>query len=71
MKISLLLATCVASLPLLFNTGQTPEQPKPLEVGNAAPLFRLNDHNGEAVTIGGEHETWTILAFFPKALTPG
>lgn len=70
MRITHFLATCVASVALLFQPGQTPEA-KPLAEGAAAPVFRLNDHKGDTVTIGGKQETWTILAFFPKALTPG
>ena len=26
---------------------------------------------GSLVAIGGEQERWTVLAFYPKALTPG
>ena len=40
-------------------------------IGKAAPSFRLNDHTGRAVEVGGEAEGWTVLAFFPKAATPG
>ncbi|MDP6929665.1 MAG: redoxin domain-containing protein [Planctomycetota bacterium] len=43
-------------------------QPK---VGQAAPKFRLNDHGGAAVKVGGKSKTWTVLAFYPKAATPG
>ena len=48
-----------------------PATPEPLQVGAAAPVFRLNDHNGIAEKIGAEREQWTVLAFYPKALTPG
>ena len=41
------------------------------KVGKPAPTARLNDHNGEVVAIGGAQEHWSILAFFPKAATPG
>ena len=49
------------------------EKPEPVlpSVGAAAPAFRLNDHAGRAVAIGGEAPHWTVLAFFPKAATPG
>lgn len=40
-------------------------------VGSPAPTARLNDHTGKAVRLGGESETWTVLAFYPKAGTPG
>ena len=36
-----------------------------------APSLRLNDHQGRIVALGGERENWTVLAFFPKAATPG
>ena len=41
--------------------------------GARAPRFRLNDHNGNRTAVGGESEgdRWTVLAFYPKALTPG
>jgi len=45
---------------------------KSLDVGAAAPDFRLNDQDGKAARLadlraGG----WVVLAFFPKAMTPG
>jgi hypothetical protein len=47
------------------------EQKRP-EVGKPAPALRLNDHRGELVELGGKKGTnWTVLAFFPKAATPG
>jgi len=51
---------------------QDPAQPPPPpHAGDAAPAFRLNDHRGEVRSVGGESEGWTVLAFYPKALTPG
>jgi hypothetical protein len=49
--------------------GDPPPGP---EVGKPAPPVRLNDHTGKArrVGAGGEKE-WAVLAFFPKAMTPG
>jgi len=41
------------------------------EIGKPAPTLRLNDHNGQIVSRGGAHDSWTVLAFFPKAATPG
>ena len=41
------------------------------QVGQPAPAFRLNDHTGTAVHVGGKSKTWTVLAFYPKAATPG
>ena len=45
-----------------------PERPV---VGEPAPAFRLNDHRGQAAAIGGAADGWAVLAFFPKAATPG
>jgi peroxiredoxin len=41
------------------------------EVGKPAPSVRLNDHHGNIVELGGKRPNWTVLAFFPKAATPG
>jgi hypothetical protein len=54
--------------PLVFAQAEKPARP---EVGKPAPAFRLNDHSGTARAIGGKSENWTVLAFFPKAMTPG
>ncbi len=47
------------------------QEPRLPEAGSPAPAFRLNDHRGKAVSVGGESEGWTVLAFYPKAATPG
>ncbi len=41
------------------------------EVGKPAPALRLNDHTGKIVTLGGKSENWSVLAFYPKAMTSG
>jgi hypothetical protein len=41
------------------------------EVGKSAPTATVKDHDGHDVTIGGKSKTWTVLAFYPKALTGG
>lgn len=41
------------------------------QVGDLAPVFRLNDHDGDMARVGGEADDWTVLAFYPKAMTPG
>ncbi len=53
--------------------GQEQKDPKPktARVDAPAPPFRLNDHTGKTTAVGGEAETWTVLAFFPKAFTGG
>ena len=65
------IAVCLAALAALF--AQDPLQKGPVlpEVGKPAPEFRLNTHAGLSASIGGQSETWTVVAFFPKAATPG
>jgi peroxiredoxin Q/BCP len=69
MRLTLLAALL---LPALL---QAPEKetapPRRPAVGAPAPAFRLNDDRGQAVALGGEREAWTVLAFYPKAMTPG
>lgn len=73
MKIASLVLALPLALPLALAAwqGTDPELPRPLQVGDPAPALRLNDEQGEALALGGERETWTVLAFYPKALTPG
>lgn len=48
------------------------DEPAKVEVGAPAPTFRLNDHEGSAVALGGgKDHGWFVLAFYPKAMTPG
>ena len=50
----------------------TEERPQPPREGDAAPDFRLNDHEGRAVRLSRHgKDAWVVLAFFPKAATPG
>ena len=63
----LLAAVAALALPL----QDEPEKPALPEIGGPAPTFRVNDHTGRAVAIGGESERWSVVAFFPKAATPG
>ena len=61
-----------AVLAAAFLTFQADEVAAPgPQLDEAAPTFRLNDHEGRAVAVGGESEEWTVLAFYPKAMTPG
>ncbi|MEZ5966195.1 MAG: hypothetical protein R3F56_20325 [Planctomycetota bacterium] len=70
-------AACAAGLLALPRVGlpQDPPTPAPVPVlatvGKPAPVFSLNDHTGHAVRVGGASDTWTALAFYPKAMTPG
>ncbi len=64
----------LAALPLAWQQDeqkQSPPPPKALVVDQAVPSFRLNDHTGKAVNVGKKADQWTVLAFYPKALTPG
>jgi peroxiredoxin Q/BCP len=48
------------------------EEARDLRVGDEAPAFRLNDEDGRARSLAKLHEeAWVVLAFFPKADTPG
>jgi len=43
-----------------------------IEIGAAAPQVMTTDHTGQAVDLGKELSTGTVLVFFyPKAMTPG
>jgi hypothetical protein len=69
---------CCLALPAQQPTPTpTPPAPAPAPpgatVGQPAPAFRLNDQTGALVSVGGEDKDgdWTVLAFYPKAATPG
>lgn len=43
-----------------------------IEVSDPAPDFRLNGQDGKAVSLTeARNDGWVVLAFFPKADTPG
>ena len=66
-------AALVAAIALCFtaNSARGDGVGEP-EVGAAAPAFSLNDNTGKAVQVGGAATTsWTVLAFYPKAMTGG
>ena len=69
MKLIQLVIALVAAT--IFVQDVDEEHPKGPQIGEQAPAFRLNDHEGRAVAIGGASKTWTVVAFFPKAMTPG
>lgn len=60
-----------ASLAWAAAQDSAPSVPGLPEVGAPAPTFRLNDHDGDVVSIGGDADHWTVLAWYPKARTPG
>ena len=48
------------------------EETGPVAVGEKAPDFRLNDQDGRALRLSDHGKgRWKVLAFFPKANTPG
>lgn len=67
----LALAPLLALLALDWALGPQSGAPKKPEVGKPAPTLRLNDHRGNIVELGGKRANWSVLAFFPKAATPG
>ena len=69
MKLSLLLLGL--AVPLVLQEARESSRPTLPEVGKPAPAFRLNHHEGEAVSVGGPQRKWSVVAFFPKAMTPG
>ena len=66
----LVLLTALTLLTLGLQDDPKPARKRP-DVGKPAPALRLNDHTGNAVSLGGKRSNWTVLAFFPKAATPG
>jgi|SoiMethySBSTD1v2_1073268.scaffolds.fasta_scaffold5891717_2 cytochrome oxidase Cu insertion factor (SCO1/SenC/PrrC family) len=80
---TLLFATALALLSLPARAqAPKPAQPAPAApaatttmptVGSAAPEFRLNDQQGHLVPLGTARSDgkWTVVAFYPKAATPG
>ncbi len=65
----LLIVSAVIALAATQSTGKA--DPK-VEIGKPAPSFRLNGEDGKAVQLGpGGEAFWTVLAFYPKAATPG
>lgn len=71
MKTAILSTAFALTLALVASQEEAPPKPTPLVVGAEAPLFQLNDHSGKTVRVGGKSKSWTVLAFYPKALTPG
>jgi len=64
------LSAALLCLPLLVQ-GQDSKPASLPEVGKPAPAFRVNNQEGHLVAVGGASKTWTVLAFYPKAGTPG
>ncbi len=59
------------ALLTLTRQGAPASAPKMPEVGKSAPALRLNDNTGKIVMLGGKTKNWSVLAFYPKAMTSG
>ena len=69
---ALVAAAVAAGAALAQDRGGKAMESKPIEVGAAAPDFRLNDHEGKAVRLSDfRGKAWVVLAFYPKAMTGG
>ncbi len=66
---------CILTAASALFFARHDEKPAIPEVGKPVPAFRLNDHTGAAVAIAPDAKAsegnWTVLAFYPKAATPG
>ncbi len=56
-----------------FPTTEAGAAAAPLRVGDVAPPLTLNDQQGQGLSLKDlrSKETWTVLAFYPRAGTPG
>jgi thioredoxin-dependent peroxiredoxin len=63
----LLVGVAAVLLSGFFRTARA-DQPK---VGDAAPALRLQDQNGQWVSLDQYQGKWVALYFYPKADTPG
>jgi hypothetical protein len=62
----------VVGLALAVAAFAEERPPRDLAVGDKAPDARLNDQGGRAVRLSASwKDGWTVLAFYPKAATPG
>lgn len=57
----------LAAVPALAGTGKQGDP----QVGQAAPVFRLQDQNGHWRSPADYHGHWLVLYFYPKDFTPG
>ena len=67
-RLSLALSVAALSGLLLAALPASAGSPK---VGAPAPDFRLQDQNGEWVTLQSQRGKWVVLYFYPKDNTPG
>lgn len=65
-------AAVVVALFLATATAEEEAKRGKIAVGSPAPDFRLNDQHGKALRLSElGKDAWVILAFYPKAETPG
>ena len=65
----ILIGTAMLAMVGLAATAGEDARPK---VGDPAPSFRLNDQDGKALSLAkATKDAWVILAYYPKADTPG
>ena len=63
------LGAAVAAAFALAASAEEDARPK---AGDPAPSFRLNDQEGRVLSLAKvTKDTWVVLAFYPKAATPG
>jgi len=67
-RLSLALSVAALSGVLFAALPAFADSPK---VGAPAPDFRLQDQNGEWVTLQSQRGKWVVLYFYPKDNTPG
>jgi peroxiredoxin Q/BCP len=60
-----------AFLVLSFVFFALATQAADLSVGDAAPLFKTQKHDGSTFDLATRKGQWTVLYFYPKAGTPG
>ena len=48
------------------------QETEPIKVGDKAPDFKIKNHEGKELTLSEAwKKQWVVLAFYPKAGTPG
>lgn len=60
----------LSSLLALFSLSR-PAHAAALKVGDPAPAFQVEDHEGKPFDLASRKGKWTVLYFYPKADTPG
>ncbi len=62
----------VVLLSLCLGGSMARNEPAGPKVGEAVASIRLNDQHGRATAVGKNKKgLWSVVAFYPKAATPG